>query len=99
MLGQAIVAAGTATRRSAAPLAGNMLFLRGADAGRPLHFELDELSAGRTFTGLAVRVLQDGRCCAAGTLLLDATAPARVATPPKRRWCPAPTSARPTTWA
>jgi acyl-CoA thioesterase II len=77
MLGQAVVAAGRhAPERRA--VAGNMLFLRGADAGKPLHFELDELSAGRTFTGLAVRVLQDGRCCAAGTLLLDATAPAVV---------------------
>ena len=55
-----------------------MLFLRGADAGKPLHFELEELSAGRTFTGLAVRVLQEGQCCAAGTLLLDTTAPAVV---------------------
>ncbi len=77
MLGQAIVAAGRhAPGRRA--VSGGMLFLRGADAGRPLHFELDELSAGRTFTGLAVRVLQDGRCCAAGTLLLDTTAPAVV---------------------
>ena len=78
MLGQAIVAAGRhAPERRA--VAGDMLFLRGADAGTPLHFELDELSAGRTFTGLAVQVLQEGRCCAAGTLLLDTTAPAVVA--------------------
>ena len=77
MLGQAIVAAGRhAPGRRA--VAGGMLFLRGADAGKPLHFELEELSAGRTFTGLAVRVLQEGRCCAAGTLLLDTTAPAVV---------------------
>jgi acyl-CoA thioesterase II len=77
MLGQAIVAAGRhAPGRRAVSAA--MLFLRGADAARPLRFELDELSAGRTFTGLAVRVLQDGRCTAAGTLLLDTTAPAVV---------------------
>jgi acyl-CoA thioesterase-2 len=77
MLGQAIVAAGRhAPERRA--VAGGMLFLRGADAGKPLQFELEELSAGRTFTGLGVRVLQEGRCCAAGTLLLDTTAPAVV---------------------
>ncbi len=77
MLGQAIVAAGRhAPGRRA--VAGGMLFLRAADAGKPLHFELEELSVGRTFTGLAVRVLQDGRCCAAGTLLLDSTAPAVI---------------------
>ena len=38
-------------------------------------FELTELSAGRTFTGVSAQVLQGGRCCAAGTLLLDTTAP------------------------
>jgi acyl-CoA thioesterase len=52
-----------------------MVFLRAADASRPLTFALEELSAGRTFTTLAVRVDQDGRRCAGGTLLLDATAP------------------------
>jgi acyl-CoA thioesterase len=51
-----------------------MVFLRGADAAGPLRFELEELSAGRTFTGLGARVVQNGRCCAAGTVLLDVTA-------------------------
>jgi acyl-CoA thioesterase len=52
-----------------------MVFLRVADAGRPLCFELDEVSGGRTFTTVSVRVLQDGRLCATGTFLLDVTAP------------------------
>ena len=70
MLGQAIVAAGrlAAGRRV---VSASMIFLRSADAREPLRFELVELSAGRTFTGLAVQVLQGQRCCAAGTLLLD----------------------------
>ncbi len=74
MLGQAIVAAGRhAPERRV--VSATMLFLRGADAARPLRFELSELSAGRSFTGLAVEVLQEGRRCAAGTMLLDVTAP------------------------
>jgi acyl-CoA thioesterase len=49
MLAQAIVAAGRhATDRH--PVSAGMLFLRAAAAGRPLEFELEELSAGRTFT-------------------------------------------------
>jgi acyl-CoA thioesterase-2 len=74
MLGQAIVAAGRHVpgRR---PVSAHMVFMRPADARRPLRFELEELSAGRTFTTLAVRVSDDGRCCAAGTLLLDSCAP------------------------
>jgi acyl-CoA thioesterase/uncharacterized protein (DUF427 family) len=74
MLGQAIVAAGRhAPGRRV--VSASMVFLRAADAGRPLRFELAELAAGRTFTGLAAEVLQGGRRCAAGTLLLDVTAP------------------------
>lgn len=73
MLGQAIVAAGRhAPDRRA--VSAHMVFARVADARRPLRFDLDELVAGRTFTAVAVRVSQDDRCCAAGTLLLDATA-------------------------
>src|ERR1700720_2167696 len=52
-------------------VSANMIFLRPADARQPLRFELEELSSGRTFTGLAVRVLHGERCCAAGPLLLD----------------------------
>ena len=75
MLGQAIVAAGhhAPGRRT---VSAHMVFVRAADAERPLRFNLEELSTGRTFTGLAVRVGQDDRTCAAGTLLLDVTAPA-----------------------
>ena len=70
MLGQTIVAAGrhAAGRRV---VSASMIFLRSADARQPLRIELEELSSGRIFTGLAVRVLQGEPCCAAGTLLLD----------------------------
>jgi acyl-CoA thioesterase II len=72
MLGQAIVAGGREApgRR---PVSAHMVFLRPADAGEPLQFDLEELSAGRTFTALAVRVMQSSRLCGAGTLLLDRT--------------------------
>jgi acyl-CoA thioesterase-2 len=74
MLGQAIVAASRSTPGRRVVWA-SMAFLRVADATQPLAFELDELTAGRTFTNLSVRVTQDGRCRAAGQLLLDETAP------------------------
>jgi acyl-CoA thioesterase II len=77
MLGQAIVAAGRLHPERRVVSAG-MLFLRAADAAIPLQLELEALSSGRTFAGLVVRIAQDGRCCAAGTLLLDVTAPAVV---------------------
>jgi acyl-CoA thioesterase II len=73
MLGQAIVAAGRRAPGRRA-VSAHMVFLRAADAARPLTFAVEELSAGRTFTTLAVHVEQDGRRCASGTLLLDATA-------------------------
>jgi len=74
MLGQALVAAGrhTGGRRV---VSAHMMFLRAADPGQPLIFELDELSSGRTFTALAVHISQGARRCASGTLLLDTTAP------------------------
>jgi acyl-CoA thioesterase len=73
MLGQAIVAAARhAPGRRV--VSAHMVFLRVADALTPLRIELDELGAGRTFTTVAARVLQNGRLCASGTLLLDATA-------------------------
>lgn len=74
MLGQAIVAAGRAVPGRRA-VSAHMVFTRVADAHHPLRFDLDEIATGRTFTTFGVRVSQGGRCCAAGTLLLDATAP------------------------
>src|SRR4051812_48785982 len=74
MLGQAIVAAGRYVpgRRT---VSAHMVFLRAADARQPLRFELEEVGGGRTFTTVLVHVTQGGRRCAAGTLLLDVTAP------------------------
>ncbi|HEY1828980.1 MAG TPA: acyl-CoA thioesterase domain-containing protein [Acidimicrobiales bacterium] len=74
MLGQAIVAAlrHAPNRRV---VSAHMAFLRAADAARPLLIQLEELSAGRSFTGLAARALQDERFCAAGTVLLRSAAP------------------------
>ena len=65
-------------------VSASMVFLRVADAARPLTFALDELSAGRTFTTTAVSVLQDDRVRATGTVLLGAGAPdvIRHAAPP-----------------
>jgi acyl-CoA thioesterase len=72
MLAQAIVAAcrHAAGRRV---VSATMIFLRPADALRPLSFELEEVSAGKVFSGLSVHVLQEGRRCALGTLLLNVT--------------------------
>jgi acyl-CoA thioesterase-2 len=70
MLGQAIVAAGRYAEERRV-VSASMIFLRAADARQPLRLELAELSAGRTFSGLAVQVFEGGRLCAAGTLLLD----------------------------
>ena len=69
MLGQAIVSAGrhAAGRRV---VSASMIFVRSADAHESLRFELTELSAGRTFSGLAVQVVQRQQCCATGTVLL-----------------------------
>jgi acyl-CoA thioesterase II len=77
MLGQAIVAASRHSPGRRA-VSAHMAFVRAADAGRPLRFELEERSRGRTFSALGVQVLQDGRCCGTGTVLLAAVAPALV---------------------
>jgi acyl-CoA thioesterase II len=74
MLAQAIVAAGRHVPGRRA-VSAYMVFLRPADAGEPLRFDLDELTAGRTFTTLGVHASQGGRRCATGTLLLDVGAP------------------------
>ena len=91
ILGQAIVAAGRHApgRR---PVSAHMVFLRPADAALPFTLELDELTAGKTFTTLAVQARQGDRHIASGTLLLDALAPDVVrhgAPPPPDR--PGPT--------
>jgi acyl-CoA thioesterase II len=74
MLGQAVVAAGR-IEPGRRVVSASMVFMRAADATRPLHVELDELASGRTFTTLAAHVSQGGRRCASGVLLLDVTAP------------------------
>lgn len=83
MLGQAIVAA---SRRAPGRrvVSASMVFVRAANTEEPLHLDLDELAAGRTFTSHAVDVRQGSRRCAHGTLLLDVTAPdvIRHAEPP-----------------
>jgi acyl-CoA thioesterase len=74
VLGQAIVAAGrhTPDRRV---VSASMVFTRTAHAGAPYAIELEVISGGRTFSALGVRAIQGERTCAAGTLLLDVTAP------------------------
>lgn len=74
LLGQTVVAA-MRHADGRRVVSAHMAFLRVADSGRPVRIELDQRSAGRTFTAVAAQVLQDDWCCAAGTLLLDATAP------------------------
>jgi acyl-CoA thioesterase II len=74
MLAQAIVAAGRhAPGRRV--VSAHLMALRAADARQPLRFDVDELSAGRTFTALAVHVTQGDRLCASAHLLLGVTAP------------------------
>lgn len=74
MLGQSIVAAGRhAPERR--PVLASMVFVRAATTGEPLCFELDELSNGKSFTTLSVRVRQNETLCASGLILLDTTAP------------------------
>jgi len=74
VLGQAIVAAGRHTPERRVVHA-SMIFTRVIDARTPFELELDEVAGGRTFTGLAVRAVQNGKVGAAGTLLLDVMAP------------------------
>jgi acyl-CoA thioesterase len=74
MLAQSIVAAGRhAPGRRA--VHASMIFMRAASVTEPLRFQLKELSGGKSFSSLAVSVLQGERLCASGTLLLDVTAP------------------------
>ena len=73
MLGQAIVAAGRHSPGRRA-VSAHMIFMRPADAAQPLTFDVREQSNGRSFTTLAIDALQEGRCCASASLLLDVTA-------------------------
>jgi acyl-CoA thioesterase len=77
MLGQAIVAAMRETEGRRV-VSASMVFIRAADARLPLTFVLDAFSQGRTFSTISAKVEQGGRVCAAGTLLLDVTAPAVI---------------------
>ena len=74
MLGQSVVAAmrHAGGRRV---VSSHLVVPRVADARLPLRFTVDELSAGRTFSSVEVRTHQGDRLVAAGTFLLDATAP------------------------
>jgi acyl-CoA thioesterase II len=83
MLGQAIVA-GSRHVPGRRAVSSSMVFTRAADARAPYAIELEEVSSGRTFAALGVRAAQGGRTCAAGTVLLDVTAPEdiRHADPP-----------------
>lgn len=74
VLGQAIVAASRhAPGRRV--VSAHLVMSKVADAVTPLRFDLDELSAGRTFTSVLVHASQRGRRCATATVLLDVTAP------------------------
>jgi acyl-CoA thioesterase II len=74
MLAQAIVAAGRhAPGRRV--VTASMVFMRPANTTDPLRIQLDELSAGRSFSTLAPHVRQADKLCASGIMLLDATAP------------------------
>jgi len=83
VLGQAIVAASRLVPGRRA-VSSSMVFVRAADALAPYDLVLDTVSTGRTFAAHAVRATQGDRTCAAGTVLLDATAPdvIRHAEPP-----------------
>ncbi|MDD9967683.1 MAG: thioesterase family protein, partial [Myxococcales bacterium] len=73
MLGQAIFVAGQHAPGRRVTSA-TMVFTRVANTTDPLRVMLEELSSGRTFTSLAVRVHQEDRLCASGIMLLAAPA-------------------------
>jgi acyl-CoA thioesterase len=89
LLGQSIIAA---TREVAGTRAvsASMMFLKAVTAMETYEFVLEPMSRGRTFNAFAVQVRQGEKICAAGTVLLDATAPAVV-----EHADPAPDVARP----
>jgi len=74
ILGQTIVAASRyAPGRRV--VSASMVFPRAADARQPYVIDLDPITHGRSFTALSSLATQGDRTCAAGTLLLDVTAP------------------------
>ena len=87
MLGQAIVAAGRARAGPPGRCRRRWSSPAPPTPRAPYALELDTVSGGRTFTALGVRATQGERTCAAGTLLLDVTAPdvIRHADPAARR--------------
>jgi len=89
MLGQAIVAA-SRHEPGRRVVSAAMVFPRPADARAPYAIELDPISSGRTFAALGARAVQGDRVCAAGTVLLDVTAPDVI-----RHAEPAPSGPRP----
>jgi acyl-CoA thioesterase len=73
LLGQSLVAASRhAPGRRV--VSAHLIATRAADAHAPVQLEVDELSAGRTFTAVTVDASQAERRCAHTQLLLDATA-------------------------
>jgi acyl-CoA thioesterase len=74
LLGEAVVAALRA-HPGRRVVSAAMAFTRAADARRPVAIELEPVADGRTFATVLARAQQGGRTCAAGTLLLDVTAP------------------------
>lgn len=74
LLAQAIVAASRLAPQRRAVFAA-MTFLRGVDSRQPYSLDLLTAAGGRTFSGFTATVVQGGRSCATGTLLLDVTAP------------------------
>ena len=69
-LGQAIVAASKTFPRHTVRTA-HVIFVRAADAERPLTFTVDVVHEGRTFASAVVSVIQGERRCASVTVLLD----------------------------
>jgi len=74
LLGQAVVAGMRATGGRRVVHAA-LALPRPADNAEPVPIVLEEISGGRSFSTYGVRAVQNGRVCAAGTVLLDATAP------------------------
>jgi acyl-CoA thioesterase len=74
ILGQALVAA-SRHAQGRRPVSSWMAFTRVATTQAAVEIDLDDVAAGRTFTTLGVRARQGDRVCAAGSVLLDVTAP------------------------